>query len=246
MALLESLEPNVLLHIIASSVSGFVLGVAGGVVFTRKKDSRLNQLFLGFFVGIGLHQIFDAGMTYFHIGLNDIDVSNLLRDFSILFLILGLNFGALAVLTIYFGDQSLFKANRLVPWFIIVGLLVLGGILGDNLLLGGYYGDQPGKQRELIGWLGITGAFIVYSAIIVLFLVLLIIGIVDRTVQKKFVGLIAGFLMIITVVFCFDISFVFPLFQEIIKNSFGHLLTHAVALLGALITVIVLWSPMKS
>ncbi|MFX0173163.1 MAG: hypothetical protein ACFE9L_14800, partial [Candidatus Hodarchaeota archaeon] len=59
-------------------------------------------------------------------------------------------------------------------------------------------------------------------------------------------GLIAGFLMIITVVFCFDISFVFPLFQEIIMNSLGHLLMHAVAILGALITVIVLWSPMKS
>ncbi|MFX0183080.1 MAG: hypothetical protein ACFE95_08370 [Candidatus Hodarchaeota archaeon] len=245
MALLISLETNILLHIILSSISGLVLGIAGGLVFTRKKEERLNQLFLGFFVGIGLHQILDAGMTYFLFVLEDIDVSNLLRDFSIIFLIFGLNFGALAVLLIYYGDQSFFNIYRIVPWFVIVGLLALGGILGDNVLPGGY-GHQPGKQRELIGWIGITGAFIIYSIIIVLFLVLLFVGVVDKTIQKKFLGLISGFLMINAVVFCLDISFIVPLFQQIIMNNLTHVLVHVIALVGGLITVVVLWSPMKS
>ncbi|MHA2295831.1 MAG: hypothetical protein ACXADA_07410 [Candidatus Hodarchaeales archaeon] len=245
LALAQTLPTNVMLHILFSFVSGSLLCLSGVVVFSRNKSSRSNQMFLGFFGGIGLHQILDGIMTYFLFGPKDTVFSNLFRDFSIGFLILGLNFGALAVLTIYYGDESLFVMNKLVPWMIILVPILIGGIIGDNVLLGGYYGDQPSKTRDIFGWIGITGAFIVYSAIIALFLIFLAINVVDSTVQKKILGLIVGFLMIISVIFSFDISFVFPLFQQLIISPLAHLLVHLVALLGGLITVFVLWSPLK-
>jgi hypothetical protein len=127
---------------------------------------------------------------------------------------------------------------------------MLFGILGDYVTLvgsGGYgYGDhQPSKIRELLGWIGITGSILIFSGIILVFLFLLIREVVDTRVQRKIIGITVGFILINLVVFFFDISFAFSLFGEMIAQPILHFLIHSVALLGGIITIGVLWSPMS-
>jgi hypothetical protein len=245
MAVAQALAENVVLHIVFSFSSGILLGIAGGVVLSRDRTSRLNQMFLGFFVGIGGHQLLDGVMTYFLIGLNDLGLASLFRDLSLAFLIIGLSFGALVALNLYYG-QSVMKSNYLIIWGAFTLLLVIGGLVGDTVLLGGYYGDIPSKTRDTLGWIGITGSLVIFSLIIIGFLVLLIRGVVDKTVQQKIIGIITGFTLINVVVFFFDIAFVVPLFQEIISTPLLHFLAHLIALIGGFINVAVLWSPMRS
>ncbi|MFX0123088.1 MAG: hypothetical protein ACFFAE_05580 [Candidatus Hodarchaeota archaeon] len=249
MALNQVLSQNVLLHIIFSSISGLLLCVAGGVVLSRDRSARLNKMFLGFFAGIGLHQVFDGIMTYFLFGLEDINVANIFRELSIVSLILGLSFGSLVALNLYY-KETLFTSTKLLIWGSLTGLLIIFGIIGDYVTLvesGGYgYGDHtPSKIRELFGWLGITGSFLIYSGIIVIFLFLLIREVVDTRVQRKIIGITVGFILINLVMFFFDISFVFPLFGEMIAQPVLHFLIHSIALIGGILTIIVLWSPMS-
>jgi hypothetical protein len=245
MAVTQAFDQNVLLHIIFSSVSGILLGMAGGVVFSRDRNSRLNQMFLGFFFGIGGHQILDGIMTYFLFGPNDEQMANLFRDFSILSLIFGLSFGALIGFNLYYGSD-LFTKNNLVIWAVFTIILMLGGIFGDNVSLGGYYGDQASKTRNILGWIGITGSFFLYSTIIIVFLALMVKNVVDSKVRQKLIGITTGFFLINLVVFFFDISFVFPLFRDIIKAPLYHFLVHLIAVIGGFLTVGVLWTPMRS
>jgi hypothetical protein len=245
MAVAQALAENVLLHVIFSFASGILLGIAGGVVLSRDKDLRLNQMFLGFFVGIGGHQILDGLMTYFLFGPKDIGIADLVRDFSIIFLIIGLSFGALVALNLYYGS-NLFVTNNLIIWGGITSLLLIGGVIGDSVILGGYYGDQPSKIRDIFGWIGITGSIFLYSIIIIVFLSLLIRNVVDSKVQQKVMGITIGFFLINLIVFSFDISFVFPLFRDIIAIPFFHFCVHLIALVGGFITVVVLWTPIQS
>lgn len=245
MVLQQVLSENVILHILFSSISGFLLFVAGGVVLSRDKSARLNKMFLGSFTGIGMHQLLDGAMAYFLFGQKDTVIANLIRDFSILALIIGLSFGALVALNLYY-KESLFTSTNLLIWGSLTALLVVFGVIGDYVILGGYYGDQPSKIRELFGWVGITGSILVFSALIIIFMFLLIRELVDTTVQKKIIGITLGFVLINFVVFLFDTSFVFPLFLEVIAQPVLHFLTHSIALLGAIMTIAVLWTPMSS
>jgi hypothetical protein len=244
LVLTQVLSENVFLHILFSSLSGLLLCVAGGVVLSREKNARLNKMFLGFFAGIGLHQLMDGLMTYFLFGQEDLSLSNLFRDLSIIALIVGLCFGSLVALNLYY-KESLLSSTNLIIWGSLTLLLIIFGLIGDSVIPGGYY-DQPSKNRELLGWIGITGSILVFSAIIVLFLFLLIRDLVDSTIRQKVSGILLGFVLINVVVFFFDISFVFPLFREIIGQPVLHFLTHSIALLGGLLTVGILWSPLSS
>jgi hypothetical protein len=241
----QVLSENVIFHILFSTISGLLLCVAGGVVLSRDKSARLNKMFLGFFTGIGVHQLLDGAMTYFLFGVKDTVIANLIRDFSIVAFIIGLSFGSLVALNLYY-KESLFTSSNLLIWGSLTALLIVFGVIGDYVILGGYYGDQPSKIRELLGWIGITGSILVFSAIIVIFLFLLIRELVDITIQKKIIGITLGFVLINLVVFLFDISFVFPLFREIIAQPVLHFLAHSIALLGGILTIAVLWSPMSS
>lgn len=250
MTLTQVFSSNVLLHIIFSSISGLSLCIAGGVVLSRDRSARLNKMFLGFFTGIGLHQIFDGIMTYFLYGVEDINVANIVRELSIVSLILGLSFGSLVALNLYY-KETLFTTRKLLLWGSLTVVLVIFGIIGDYVTLvgsGGYgYGDHtPSKIRELLGWIGITGSILIYSGIIVIFLFLLVREIVDSRVQRKILGILVGFILINLVVFFFDIAFTFPLFAQIIAEPILHFLIHLLALLGGLLTIGVLWSPMSS
>lgn len=247
MVLNQALVENVLLHIVFSSISGLLLCAAGGVVLSRDKSARLNKMFLGFFAGIGIHQILDGAMTYFLFGLEDIAVANLIRDFSIAALIIGLSFGSLVALNLYY-KESLFTSRNLIIWGSLTALLIIFGVIGDYVIISeGYYGDHnPSTIREILGWIGITGSFLVFSLVIIVFLLLLVRGIVDSTVQRKIIGITIGFILINLVVFLFDIAFVFPLFLEIIAQPVLHFLVHSIALVGGIVTIAVLWSPMSS
>ncbi|MFW9906051.1 MAG: hypothetical protein ACFFFH_17140 [Candidatus Thorarchaeota archaeon] len=250
MSLNQVLSYNILLHVIFSFISGLLLCIAGGVVLSRDKSSRLNKMFLGFFSGVGLHQIFDGIMTYYLFGLEDINVANIARDVSIVTLILGLSFGSLVALNLYY-KETLFTTEKLLLWGSLTVVLIIFGVIGDYVTLigsGGYgYGDHtPGKIRELLGWIGITGSILIYSGIIVIFLFLLVREVVDSRVQKKILGIITGFILINAVVFFFDIAFVFPLFAQIMAVPILHFLVHLIALLGGILTIAVLWSPMSS
>ncbi|UCG00351.1 MAG: hypothetical protein JSW11_11950 [Candidatus Heimdallarchaeota archaeon] len=250
MALNQILSYNILLHVIFSSISGLLLCVAGGVVLSRDRSARLNKMFLGFFTGIGLHQVFDGIMTYFLFGLEDINNANIVRELSIVTLILGLSFGSLVALNLYY-KETLFTSTKLLIWGSLTVLLIIFGIFGDYVTLvetGGYgYGDhEPGKIRELFGWIGITGSILIFSGIIVVFLFLLIREVVDTRVQRKIIGITVGFILINLVVFFFDISFAFAPFSAVIAQPILHFLIHLIALLGVIITITVLWSPMSS
>ncbi|MHA2226462.1 MAG: hypothetical protein ACXAC8_14730 [Candidatus Hodarchaeales archaeon] len=244
MALNQVLSENVLLHIIFSSTSGLLLCVAGGVVLSRGRSQRLNKMFLGFFSGIGLHQVFDAIMNYFLFGPKDINLANILRDLSIISLIIGLSFGSLVALNLYY-KETLFTSTKLLIWGSLTSILILFGIIGDYVTLGGYY-DQPSTIREIFGWIGITGSILIYSGIIVVFLTLLTREIVDTRVQRKIIGITVGSILINLVAFFFDVSFAFPLFREIIAQPIFHFLVHLIALIGGIITIAVLWSPISS
>ncbi|MFX1249311.1 MAG: hypothetical protein ACFFBQ_18110, partial [Promethearchaeota archaeon] len=113
LALNQILSENVLLHILFSSVSGLLLCGAGGVVLSRDKSARLNKMFLGFFMGIGLHQLLDALMTYFLFGPKNTNIANIVREFSIISLILGLSFGSLVALNLYY-KETLFTPTKLL------------------------------------------------------------------------------------------------------------------------------------
>jgi hypothetical protein len=207
-------------------------------------------MFLGFFTGIGLHQIFDGIMTYYLFGLEDVNVANIIRELSIITLILGLSSGSLVALNLYY-KETLFTSTKLIVWGSLTVILIIFGIIGDYVILvetGGYgYGDhEPGKIREFFGWIGITGSILIFSAIIVVFLFLLIREVVDTRVQRKIIGITVGFILINLVVFFFDISFAFSQFGAIIGQPIFHFLIHSIALLGALLNIIVLWSPMSS
>lgn len=250
MALNQVLSYNILLHIVFSFISGMLLCIAGGVVLSRDRNARLNKMFLGFFTGVGLHQIFDGIMTYYLFGLEDINVANIVRELSIITLILGLSSGSLVALNLYY-KETLFTSTKLLIWGSLTVILIVFGVIGDYVTLvetGGYgYGDhEPGKIRELFGWIGITGSILIFSGIIVIFLFLLIREVVDTRVQRKIFGITVGFILINLVVFFFDISFAFAPFGAIIAEPIFHFLIHSVALLGALLTIIVLWSPMSS
>jgi hypothetical protein len=182
--------------------------------------------------------------------VEDINVANIVRELSIVSLILGLSFGSLVALNLYY-KETLFTTTKLLIWSSLTVVLIIFGIIGDYVTLvgsGGYnYGDHtPSKIREFLGWIGITGSILIYSGIIIFFLFLLVRDLVDSRVQRKILGILVGFILINVVVFFFDIAFAYPLFAQIIAEPFFHLLAHTIALLGGLLTIGVLWTPMSS
>lgn len=240
------------LHIILSILSGVVLISVGLINITRNFSIRLNQIFFVFFLFIALYQIFDALLVYLGINSDNL-VLNTVRDLSILFLVLGLAAGAFSGLMIHYGEDIFFEQRNLgIGLAIILSLLILG-LLGDSVMIdesgsGGAYGGSGAHiatDRSPIGWIGITGSFLIFSGIIVYTLVTLLPK-VDNQLKTRILRLLAGFLLAIILLFLFDVAFAFEFISEgFMGDSIFHFLMHETIVLGVLFVLSAFWTPVK-
>ena len=163
-----------LIHSSLNLVSGLMLLAIGLIILLRNFKSRNNQLLFCFFAFLGLFEIFDA----FTIGLRSdpsLSFLNIVKDFSVIFLILSLSFGFLAVLTIYYGDVSVFQLKYLIFWLAFTILIIVLAVIGDNIPESSFMAMQGFYmtvliERSTIGLIGINGALLVFSALILLYL----------------------------------------------------------------------------
>jgi hypothetical protein len=238
------------LHILLSILSGLVLIGVGILNVSRNRTVRLNQIFFAFFVFIALYQIFDALMVYLGASSDNL-VLNLVRDLSIASLVLGLGAGALSGMMIHYGEDIFFEQRNLLTGLAIVGILIFLGILGDSSNIsggGGLYGGSGTHaeiSRDAIGWIGITGSFIVFSGILIYTLITLLPKI-DSELRSRVIRLLLGFIFVIGLLFLFDIAFEFEFVsQGFMGDSIMHFLMHEVIVLGVLFVLSAFWTPLK-
>ena len=229
-------------HILLSPLSGILLVIAAVFVLLRDPKYRINQYFMVFLAGLGLYQIFDGFMyqALFIDGNNEL--SNLLRDLSLASLIIGLSFGAIASITIYYGEEYFSSPTRIVPALLGVVVLILGSVFFDSTRLT----PERTQTRDVIGWAAMLATFLVLGTLIVLYPIKLLQNVVDPNVQTKIKQLAIGLFLIIFVLFLFDIAFVVTLILTLVANDFIHLVVHLLVLGGAVVCVKVLSEPLQS
>ncbi|MHA2362690.1 MAG: DUF7282 domain-containing protein [Candidatus Hodarchaeales archaeon] len=242
------------LHIIFSFLSGIFLIVIGLMNLSRNFKNRLNQVFLGFYAGIGNFQIFDALLVFSDVGVS-LQVNNLLRDISIASLIIGLGFGVLGVLIIQYGEDFIFQKNIVFTSLITIMILLIVSLLGDDIGIstnsGGTYGDagagaHTATFRNEYGWLGITSSFVLFSGIIIYSLFTLLRK-AERDLKIKLLRILIGFTLAISMLFLFDIAFVFEFVQKgFMGDFFIHILGHLGVVIGNLLILSAYWTPLKN
>ena len=222
------------LHVVFSISSGLLLIIAGAYLLYRKKESMISRFFSLFYMGLGLYQIFDGVFTFFYFISKNLFLANLSRDLSLMSLVAGLNFGALSVLVIYYGQEKVFQKQLLLGDGILLLFMFLGAVFGD------YSTEFVPKVRTPFGWIAIIGAFILFSFILVAFIILLMKNSVVA-VRNKLLQLLVGYLILVITLFAFDISFLITDIQVyILANPYYHFLMHVVALLGGFIMLLTL------
>lgn len=254
------LEPSCAgsVHVVLSSVSGIIFLIIGCIALLRNRNNRLNQISLGFFAFPGSYQIFDALLVFYGANPNsDINVLNLLRDISIGALIIGLAFGALVSLIISYGENVIFNKKFLIIYIIGVLVLLLGGIFGDFiskeiasnemlpiLAIANSSNVYIEINRNAIGWIGISGSFILFTSIIMYELIILLRETSDIILRKKILSLLIGFLLSISILFLFDISFAFSFIEQNLLGIFElHFLMHLGVILGSLLVLSAFLTP---
>ncbi|MHA2339003.1 MAG: hypothetical protein ACXACX_16985, partial [Candidatus Hodarchaeales archaeon] len=140
---------------------------------------------------------------------------------------------------------------NLLTGLAIVGILIFLGILGDSSNIsggGGLYGGSGTHaeiSRDAIGWIGITGSFIVFSGILIYTLITLLPKI-DSELRSRVIRLLLGFIFVIGLLFLFDIAFEFEFVsQGFMGDSIMHFLMHEVIVLGVLFVLSAFWTPLK-
>jgi hypothetical protein len=231
-----------ILHIIFSFISAFILVLVGIINFTRNKTNKLNQIFLGFYLFIGLFQFFDALLILLGTDI-EIQFANLIRDFIITSLILGLAFGVLGVLLIYFGENFVFSKNTVLFELSSLSILLIISLFSDsvNVVSGGIgYGSlgahvQP--TRTELGWIIISSYYLLSLTIIIVVLgKLLMDKNTEPELKNKLLRLLLGLVLSISFLLIFDLSFAIQEIVNIVLNNYIiHFFAHAVIVLGALL-----------
>ncbi len=242
----EDLPPTPTVHVIFSIFSAILIQIAAILILSRNKHSKTNQFFFAFLTGVGLHQFFDALMVIGIIILNNNTFANFFKDLSISALIVGLSFGALAVLLIFYGEKILAQ-NIQIGWWIFTLVFTLLGVLGDYVKTAttSYY-YIPGKTRTEIGWIGVLVPVVVFTAIILIYLAMLSIQAVEPALKKRLILMLIGFIFIIAIVMLFDTAFVNPSFAQFISDNIRHFIAHLIAIIGGFILVYAVWNPLKA
>lgn len=246
-------------HVVLSSISGIIFLIVGIIALFRDKNNILNQIACGFLGFPGGYQIFDAILVYYSASSTaNLEILNFLRDISILFLIIGLAFGALVSLIIRYGVDAVLTKKFIFSGGVLVVVLLLGGIFGDaiikeinpaestqpGLFIASSTGEYAEPSRNMFGWIGITGSFILFTAIILYELVALIRETTEVVLKNKIIRLVIGLVLSISLIFLFDISFAFDIVRQGFIGIFViHFLMHIGIIVGSLLVLSAFYNP---
>ncbi|MFX0211026.1 MAG: hypothetical protein ACFFDT_33920 [Candidatus Hodarchaeota archaeon] len=229
-------------HIFSGLLTGLLLILVGFITLSRNKNNRVNQAFLGFFSGLGLHFCLDSILFIFQ--ELPIESLNLLRDLSILFLILGLSIGALATIIIHYGEGSIINPRVLIPWTLGTIFIAFLGVINDSLKSGDHHADAHFEyNRSLLGWIGITGIAIVFTILIVYNLLILIRD-SEKDFRLRLLKMISGFILIIVLTVAFDTGSAIEILEVLTENLIIHLSMHLGIIFGSILILNAFWTPL--
>lgn len=224
-------------HIILGTISGFIFITVGLLNLVRHRRNRIDQIFFGFFAFIALSQIFDALLVWFSASSVDEALLNLLRDISLVSLLLGLGCAAFTGTILHFGEERVFSRKYLMFEGVLTGLILFLGIFGDYMTSeeqSGTGGLHFAIERDILGWTGISGAFLIFSLIFLISLISLIPS-AERDLKISLLKLITGFVLSVPVLFLFDISFAVPFVrQRLVEDYLINFVMRFAIVLGAL------------
>jgi membrane-bound metal-dependent hydrolase YbcI (DUF457 family) len=229
-------------HIFSGLLTGLLLILVGLITLSRNKNNRVNQAFLGFFVGLGLH--FGLDSTLFIFQELPIESLNLLRDLSLLCLILGLSIGAFATVIIHYGEGSVINPRVLIPWTLGTLLSAFLGIINDTLKSGDHHAEAHFEyNRSLLGWIGITGIAIVFSLLIV-YNLLILIRESETDFRLRLLKMISGFILIIVLTLTFDTGSAIDILEVLTEDLIVHLSMHLGIIIGSIVILNAFWTPL--
>lgn len=261
------------IHSLLNTVSGLFLIIIGGIVLQRNKSNRLNQLLALFFWALAIFELFD-GFTVAFRADPSIGFLNTLRDVAVIGLLLSLGLAFLASMILNYGENSVFKIERLLLLGILLGVAIIGGLLGDLIpeavWHGGHAHFHTAVDRELYAFLAVTGSIVLFSAIII-YSLLSIVRQTEDAVKRKLRRLLIGFSLMFLIILVFDLSFFVTELRNIILNSSDilsfltflptvdilgvtidfqanlfHILLHVVLFIGELFVLAAFWTPVES
>lgn len=242
------------IHYITGFASAILLLIVGLLMLSRNSSSRVNQLLFGFFAGYGLFETIDATMAFIASQKSfDTDLINLLLDLELIAVIIGIAFAGLAILVIRYGQSTVLAMNNLALWGLGTIVFAASAVIGNSYRPHDLT-VQPGNVhahfhieiiRDALGWIGVLGAVIFFTGIIVFVLFQLIRDKdLDSETKSRLKRLLIGFILIIGMVVSLDFivitqNSIIPGLSALIADNVTHSLFHVFIFLGELL---ILWS----